>query len=76
MAERITQACVEIVDYLFAADQFIVENRGTIKNESVDKWSVAYDIPNYLSPNDPEASMTIICQKRLTRPKNLMYRGR
>ncbi len=75
VTEKINRCCVEIVDYLYASAQFIVEGKGVVTSETVDKWRVSYAIPASMSPNNPDAAMMDICRKWLTRPTNLLYMG-
>ena len=73
--ERIRRCCVALVDFLFASSKFIVEGKGMVSGESVDRWRVSYQIPDHLSPRNPDRAMYNICQTWLVRPENLMFVG-
>jgi hypothetical protein len=73
--DRVVGCCVALVDYLYAADQFVVPEKGMITRESVKQWRIAYEIPSHLSPDKKQENMTNICQTWLVRPTNLMYNG-
>ena len=75
ITERIKLCMCELVDLFFSSSQLAEEDGKIIKSETVNKWKVDYTLPTHLLPNNIRFEMRRICQKWLTRPKNLMYVG-